>query len=135
MKIEVPKEQIVYGKILNYGGIVSIIAISVVFMIYITGIAPHYVDFEKLMELWGEKHHKFVEETKIPTGWEWLRLINYVDFLNLFLVALLAFLTIICYIAILPVFISKKDWIYATIALIEILVLILAASGLISTGH
>ncbi|MEM0203655.1 MAG: hypothetical protein QXO16_07590 [Archaeoglobaceae archaeon] len=135
MKIEVPKEQIVYGKILNYGSIISLVAITIVFVVYISGLMPRYVDFERVVELWGESHHVFVEEAKVPTGWGWIELIGHVDYLNLLLLAILAFLTIICYIAILPVLIAKKDWIYVTIALIEIVVLLLAASGFITTGH
>ncbi|MEM0088169.1 MAG: hypothetical protein QXM23_02240 [Archaeoglobaceae archaeon] len=135
MRIEVPKEQIVYGKILSCGSIISIIAIAISFVVYVSGVAPHYVEFENLLELWGKSHHVFVEETKIPIGWGWIELIGYSDYLNLLLLAILAFLTIICYIAILPVFITKRDWIYTTIALIEIIVLLLAASGFITTGH
>ncbi|MFN3383699.1 MAG: hypothetical protein ACK401_02240 [Archaeoglobaceae archaeon] len=135
MKIEVPKEQVVYGKILYYGSIISIVAITAAFIAYVSGIMPHYVDFEKMAELWGKSHHVFVEEAKVPIGWGWVELINYADYLNLLLLAILAFLTIICYIAILPVFATKKDWIYATITLIEIIVLLFAASGFITTGH
>ncbi len=135
MKIEVPKEQIIYGKILSYGSKISILAMAIVFAVYISGVLPHYVDFEKVVELWGKNHHTFVEETGVPKGWEWVGLIGYADYLNLLLLAILAFLTIVCYIAILPVFAVKKDWVYLTITLIEIVVLLLAASGLITTGH
>ncbi|MEM2402843.1 MAG: hypothetical protein QW329_03565 [Archaeoglobaceae archaeon] len=135
MKVEVPREQVVYGNILYYGSIISIITIGILFAAYVSGIMPHYVEFEKILELWGKSHHVFVEETKVPRGWGWIELIGYSDYLNLLLLAILAFLTIICYIAILPVFITKRDWIYTTIALIEIIVLLLAASGFITTGH
>ncbi|MEM0350928.1 MAG: hypothetical protein QXU61_04070 [Archaeoglobaceae archaeon] len=135
MKIDVPKEQIIYSEILYYGSVISIIILTALFLIYTTGFMPSYLDFQRITELWGEKHHKFVEETGIPTGWGWLKLINYADFMNLLFIAALAFLTIICYIAILPVFITKKDWIFAMITIAEIIVLLLAASGLITTGH
>lgn len=135
MKIEVPKEQIVYGKVLSYGSVISLLAMAIVFVVYVAGVVPHYVDLEEIVELWGKSHHTFVEEAKVPTGWGWVGLIGYADYLNLLLLALLAFLTILCYIAIVPVLIGKKDWIYVTIALIEIVVLLLAASGFITTGH
>jgi hypothetical protein len=135
MKVEVPKEQLVYARILWYGSIISIVAITAAYMVYITGILPHYIEFDKIVELWGKKSHKFVEETNTPIGWEWLRLVMYGDFLNLLLLTFLSFLTIVCYLAIIPLLVAKKDFIYFVIALVEVLVLLLAASGLIVAGH
>jgi hypothetical protein len=135
MKVEVPKEQLVYARILWYGGIISIVAITAAYIVYITGILPHYIEFDKIVELWGKKSHKFVEETNTPIGWEWLKLVMYGDFLNLLLLTFLSFLTIVCYLAIIPLLVAKKDFIYFVIALVEVLVLLLAASGLIVAGH
>ncbi|MCC6027203.1 MAG: hypothetical protein LM574_01245 [Archaeoglobus sp.] len=135
MKVEVPKEQLVYAGILWYGSIISIVAITAAYIVYITGILPHYIEFDKIVELWGKKSHKFVEETNTPIGWEWLRLVMYGDFLNLLLLTFLSFLTIVCYLAIIPLLVAKKDFIYFVIALVEVLVLLLAASGLIVAGH
>jgi hypothetical protein len=36
---------------------------------------------------------------------------------------------------ILPSLIRRKDWIYGTIAALEILILVLAASGIVAVGH
>uniref|UniRef100_A0A7J2TJM3 DUF1634 domain-containing protein n=1 Tax=Archaeoglobus fulgidus TaxID=2234 RepID=A0A7J2TJM3_ARCFL len=135
MKIEIPKEQLLYAKILWYGTIISIVAISVAYIVYVAGILPHYVEFDRIIELWGEKSHKFVEETNTPIGWGWIGLIGYGDFINLLLLAFLSFLTIICYIAITPVFLARKDIVYLLIALVEIVVLVLSASGLIVVHH
>jgi hypothetical protein len=91
MKVEVPKEQLVYARILWYGGIISIVAITAAYIVYITGILPHYIEFDKIVELWGKKSHKFVEETNTPIGWEWLKLVMYGDFLNLLLLTVSKF--------------------------------------------
>jgi len=135
MKVEVPKEQVVYANILWLGSIISIMAITVAYVLYVTGILSQYVEFDKIVELWGKKSHEFVEETNIPTGWDWIGLLGYGDFLNLLLLAILSFLTVVCYLAILPFLLAKKDLIYFVIALIEVVILILAASGLIVVGH
>ncbi len=57
------------------------------------------------------------------------------DYLNFVGIALLAAVTIVCYIGILPNLFRKKDWIYATIAVLEVLILVLAASGIVAVGH
>ena len=55
-------------------------------------------------------------------------------YLNFIGIAMLAGLTILCYLVILPILIKKKDTPYVIIAIIEIAVLVLAASGLLKTG-
>jgi hypothetical protein len=57
------------------------------------------------------------------------------DFFNFVGITILSGITIICYLAIVPMLLRKKDVAYVTIALIEALVLALAASGILSVGH
>ncbi len=71
----------------------------------------------------------------MPTGWGWLELVSYGDVLNFLPLAFLAVITIVCYITIIPVLLRKKDVIYVAIALIEVVVLLLAASGILQAGH
>ncbi len=61
-------------------------------------------------------------------------MLNKGDFINFLGIAFLALLTIICYIVLFFGYVKKKDKIYATIVIAEILVLALAASGLLGSG-
>ena len=49
-------------------------------------------------------------------------------------IAILAGLTIVCYLAIIPTLMRKKDTAYLVIAVVEVLVLTLAASGILKGG-
>jgi hypothetical protein len=80
-------------------------------------------------------YDKLLEENGVKHGWGWVKLYGYGDFLNMFPIAFLASITILCYIAIIPTFFKKKDTIYATLAIIEVVILLGAASGLIAGGH
>lgn len=79
-------------------------------------------------------YDKMLEENGIEHGWGWVKLYNYGDFINLFPIAFLASITVLCYIAIVPSLLKKGDTIYAALAIIEILILLGAASGIISGG-
>ena len=57
------------------------------------------------------------------------------DFLNFVGIAILAGVTILCYLAIVPTLLRKKDNAYLTMAILEVLVLTLAASGILAVGH
>ena len=67
-------------------------------------------------------------------GWSWLHLLNKGDFLNFVGIAFLSGVSIICYLAIIPSLFRKKDTIYAMLAIAEVLVLVLAASGVLKAG-
>jgi hypothetical protein len=77
---------------------------------------------------------EIAEQGHKMAGWSWLHRLGKGDYLNFIGVAILAGLTILCYLAIIPTFIRKKDTAYLVIAIVEVVVLALAASGLMKTG-
>ncbi len=74
-----------------------------------------------------EKGHKYI-------GWTWLGKLGKADFLNFIGIAFLAGVTILCYMRIIPILFSRNDTIYAILAIMEVLVLVLAASGVLKSG-
>ena len=73
--------------------------------------------------------------TNIKPGWSWLGMLGYGDFINFVGVAILAGVTIICYLAIIPIFLKTNDKVYAFLALLEVVILCLAASSILAVGH
>jgi membrane protein YdbS with pleckstrin-like domain len=67
-------------------------------------------------------------------GWNWVGQLNKGDFLNYIGIALLALLTVVCYLVLLPGYIRRKDWIYTSFCIAEVVVLLLAASGIFGSG-
>ena len=78
--------------------------------------------------------HKYLEQSGIQTGWAWLGNLGFGDMLSLLPIAFLSLLTVICYIVMLPGLIAKKDTAYLVISILEILILLLAASGILPSG-
>ncbi|MBF0538840.1 MAG: hypothetical protein HQL03_11385 [Nitrospirae bacterium] len=128
------EEQLTYAKILDMGMKLGMLMLFVSFIIYITGIFPPFVPVDDLPRLWGLSVHEYLAKTGIHPGWAWLHLLGNGDFLNFVGVAFLGGVTLICFVAIIPVLFRKKDTVYGIIALIEVLVLALAASGVLKTG-
>jgi hypothetical protein len=50
-------------------------------------------------------------------------------------VAILAGVTIICYAAIVPTLLKNNDKVYAILAVLEVIILSAAASGILAVGH
>jgi len=128
------KEQVIYANILVIGVWMGLALLFVTYAVYLSGLMPSHVDMSLVTGNWDKGVNEYLEITHSPHGWGWVSLLGSGDFLNYIGFAFLALMTIFCYLVLLKGYIAKKDWIYAGIAFFEILVLSLAASGLLGSG-
>jgi hypothetical protein len=129
-----PAEQIAYANILFYGCWGGLALMAVTYFLYVSGIMEPYVSMELVTKFWSLPVHDYLTENNVPTGWGWATLLSKGDFLNFTGIALLAGLTIVGYIPLIFAYLKKKDMPFAIIALLEVLVLCLAASGIVGGG-
>jgi hypothetical protein len=127
-------EQMTYANLLFIGVWIGIAVMMVTYMIYVMGILPPHVDFAAITQNWGRGIHEYLEATHSPKGWGWLALLEKGDTLNFVGVALLALLTMLCYFFLIVGYGKNRDWIYLGIAISEVVVLALAASGILTPG-
>jgi hypothetical protein len=128
------EEQITYANILNTGMFIGLAIIVVTFIIYMLGILPSFISPHDIPQYWSMKSKDFIHMFGAPTGWGWVSFVGKGDYLNYVGIALLAGLTVLCYAAILPILMRKKDTPVIIIAILEIAVLVLAASGILKSG-
>lgn len=133
-KIHATEEQIAYAKLLDIGMKFGLLILVITFIIYATGILTPFIPVNDLPKYWGMPVHKYLEATGIHPGWSWLAMLNKGDFINFIGVAFLAGVTILCYIRVIPILFRKKDAVFGIIAILEVLVLALAASGILKSG-
>lgn len=128
------EEQILYANLLNKGMLIGLLGLIVTFVLYVTGILAPKIPLEKIQHYWQMSVHSYLEESGIHAGWAWIHNLGYGDMLNFVPIAFLSGLTIFCYMAILPGLMRKKDTPYVVLAIVEIVVLCVAASGILGTG-
>jgi hypothetical protein len=128
-------EQLLYAKILEIGMYIGLGILFVTYAIYIFGIAESYIPLDEVSQYWQMPVHQYLEEANIETGWSWLSMVGYGDFMNFIGIAILAGVSIFCYLAIVPTLLKNNDNIYAVLAILEVIILSAAASGLIQAGH
>ena len=131
---KVSKEQILYANILNAGMLVGLASLILIFFLYVTGILESLIPLGKVQEYWVMSVHEYLKHSGIQTGWAWLGNLEFGDMLSLLPIAFLSLLTVICYLVMLPGLIRKKDIAYLVISILEIMILCLAASGILATG-
>lgn len=143
LSAEANADQLLYAGILAKGMYLGLGILLATFVLYLTGILQPGVPIQELPNYWTmgaheyleAVNHEFLHRREVVDGWGWVGLLGMGDYLNFVGIALLAAVTIVCYVGILPNLVKKRDWIYAGIAALEVLILVLAASGIVTVGH
>jgi len=129
------EEQLLYARILDKGMKIGLAILVVTFGLYMSGVLQPHVPVNDLPKYWSMSVHDYLQATELGTGWSWLGSLGKGDLLNFVGIAFLAGVTIICYLAIVPSLLRKKDTPYVVLALLEVAILVLAASGILKAGH
>jgi hypothetical protein len=140
---EEQSEQLVYAKVLEIGMYVGLVILFITFALYVFRVVAPAVPLEQVSNYWSHGVHEYLETVneeflhmeRPPAGWMWVGLLGKGDFLNFVGITILAGVTILCYLAIVPTLLRKKDNAYLAMSLLEVLVLVLAASGILAVGH
>jgi hypothetical protein len=133
-KVRATEEQLAYAAVLDRGMKIGLILITITFLVYVTGILAPHLAVSDLPKYWNMPVKQYIKTADIHTGWSWLGMLHKGDFLNFAGIAFLAGVTIACLFPIIPIFLRKKDKVYAVISALEVLVLVLAASGILKSG-
>ena len=134
-KLAATPEQMLYAKVLEIGMLIGLIMLFVTFAIYLFGLLDPHVPMHELPKYWSMSVHEYLETANVEAGWAWFGMLDKGDFLNFTGIAVLAGVTIICYASIIPTLLRGNDKVYALFALLEVLILSLAASGILASGH
>jgi len=127
-------EQKRYGAVLDVAMKIGLLTLVVAFVLYLIGIPKPHVPVDEVSANWGMKVGDYLEKAQIEKGWSWTSNLGQSDFLTFAPIAFLASITVICYLTILPIFFKRKDFIYGGLVILEVLVLVLAASGVLPSG-
>lgn len=137
------EEQLLYAKILQVGMYIGLALLLVTFALYTSGIVQPAVPVEQLPDYWTMNVHDYLEATNNDhlhhehpiSGWSWLSVLGKGDYLNFLGIAVLSAVTVFCFLGIVPTLIRKKEKAYVVMALLEVAILTLAASGILTVGH
>jgi hypothetical protein len=136
--VAVSREQVVQELYARWLGAVARIAFAaalVAFVLYAWGVLPPFVPLDALPALWQLPVGEYLARTGAPVGWGWLRLLPNADYLSLCCVALIAAVTLVCYLAVLPMLLKLGERVQAALVAAQIIVLLAAASGALAAGH
>ena len=134
--IKASPAQLRYADTLFYGALLGFVTMLITYALYVFGVLTPQIPLEEMPRLWSQSAAAYRAAGNIPQGWGWLALVGKGDMCNFIGIAFLAALTIICFVQLAISLLRQKQWIMAIIAILEVLVLSLAASGvLVAGGH
>jgi hypothetical protein len=113
----------------------GLVCLFITFALYVFGIMGAYIPLRELPQHWSKNVDEYLTGADIHAGWSWVGMLKYGDFVNFIGIAALAGVTVLSYLAIIPLLLRSRDFIYAGLAVLEVLVLVAAASGIIAGGH
>lgn len=131
----VTPEQLAYADVLETGLSIGRWLLAATFILYVFGITAPKVPLAALPFNWSLSAAEYSYYVGVGAGWDWIGLVHHGDYMNFIGIALLASVTAACYLRMLPLFLRGRNYSTSAILLLEILVLFLAASGLLAFGH
>ena len=125
-------EQLRYARVLEIGSKAGFVMLVAGFLAYVTGVLEEHVVVNQLPALWGLSLAEYLRTTQTPTGWGWIAHLHKGEFAGLLGIAVLAGCSVVCLAAIVPIYARRADRIYAVVCTLEIIVVVLAASGILT---
>jgi hypothetical protein len=124
-----------YARLLAIGTNTGLAMLVILFGIYMVGAVDPHVPHERLPDLWHLPADDFLELARLEAGWGWIARIQHADILTLVGIVTLAFCSVPCLLAVMPIYWASGQRMLFTICAMEVAVITIAASGLISGGH
>lgn len=122
-----------YAICASLGARIALAVIVVELIAYLSGALSPYVPLEELPRLWHMSMAEYLAAAHVPSGWGWVALAGRGDYVNFIGIALLASITVACYARALRGFLRRGERLYAALAAAQLVVLLLAASGVMNS--
>ena len=135
VSIPVSEDHLRYAAWLARGTTLGFGAMAIAFMAYIGGVVDPHVSLSDLPLLWSKPAAGYLAASGIDGGWGWLTLVHRADMLNLVGIAVLSGCSVVALFAVTLRYMRQHDRLLAAVCVLEILLIVLAASNLLSGAH
>jgi hypothetical protein len=128
-------EQVRYAEWLRWSGWFGLALLIVASLLYVTGILPPHVPVGELPRVWTMSSRELATSAGGHGHWAWIALLHKGDMLGLLGIAVLSGCSALPLLAVVDVYWRRGDRLFAVLCLLQVAVLVLAASGAVSVGH
>lgn len=125
------EEQLRYANVMSAGVKVGFILLVISFALYMTGVLQPLVPVDQVSRYWGLSAAEYAKATGTPTGWAWLKDVAKGDMLNYVGIVMMASVSIISSLMVLPLFARKGEKAHLAISVLLIVVLLVSAANIL----
>ncbi|NTU92493.1 MAG: DUF1634 domain-containing protein [Chlorobiaceae bacterium] len=130
--------QLTYAKTLEFVSHSVIVVMAVGYLFYLLQLLPLGLPIETIAGNWHLSSAELHDTMQVPCGWSCfssLSTLLHGDSVSYASVVFLAMATTLCLATAIWAFFSEKNYFYAAMATLQVVVLLLAASGIFSSGR
>ncbi len=131
----VDRVQLVYAQVLERVSSIGFAFLAIGYLVYVLQLLPFSVPIEAIAANWHLNASDMQHKLHTPLGWSFsdgtLAALLKGDIVSYLSIFYLAMATIVCLVFATTIFYREKNYIYTTITLLQVIVLIVAATGLI----
>lgn len=128
-------EQTRYAEWLRWSGWFGLTLLVVASLLYVIGILPPHVPVGDLPRVWTMSSRELAASLGGHGHWAWVALLHKGDMLSLLGIAVLSGCSALPLLAVVGIYLRRGDRLFAALCLLQVAVLALAASGVVSVGH
>jgi hypothetical protein len=132
LKPDVDRAQSAYAASLAWGTRIGLSLLVAAFAAYVLGLVPTLLPIDELPRYWSRPASELLAATGTPAGWGWATWLPRADMLVLAAIALVASCSIVCLLLAMRAFGSDGERVPAILCILEVVVILLAASGLLA---
>ena len=126
-------DQRIYASILEWSAKGGFSALAAVFLAYSIDLLPGFTSFEEINRLWTYSLPVYLSRSGVPIGWEWVDFLHHGDFASLACVTFLVACSLPCLFTVL-INSMRRNHIFATLCVLEMMVVLLPMSGILTVG-
>ena len=121
--------QAAYARSLLWGTRIGLALLVALFVAYVMGLVAPHVPIDELPRHWGKPASDLLAATGTSAGWGWASHLPRADMLVLAAIAFLATCSVACLLLAMRAFLAASERVPAVLCLLEVLVILAAASG------
>lgn len=126
--------QLVLARLYRIVTVVGLTVMAAAFVLYVSGVLETSVPAKDVASYWHLDAESYAEQTGTPVGWEFLSHLARGESLSFGSLVFMALAVIISLSIMVAVFMKKARLAYAVIVLLQTIILVVAATGIVS-GH
>ena len=126
--------QLFYARVMDRAAKAGFVLLLATFAVYVSGILEPHIPLAEVPRYWSQPALSYLRAAGIQPGWAWLKELHHGDFLNFVPLAILAGVTILGYLSVVTRFFRRGEKILGWVVIVQVLILLLAASGILKTG-